>query len=111
MDNIQLLKKEYEIISKLYYKSKNQFRSSILLNRLNELRKQTRLFISDMSQQNKEKLQECSVNLYLSSSSYFTMGHFTKLSMILFGISGRIFGYLECYCIFKDEIEDIFDGL
>lgn len=101
--------KEYNLLNKIFYKSKNQFKSSILLSRLNELRKKTQIFIKNKN--NKIILKNCCINLYIAASNYFIMGHFNRFCLIIFGICGRIYNLIDEIEIYEDEIESIFKDL
>ncbi|WUR04510.1 uncharacterized protein VNE69_09065 [Vairimorpha necatrix] len=111
MNNTASLKREIELTSKLYYKSKNQFKSSIILSRLNEVRKRGKIFLKNNTIKNKELLQCSCINLYISASSNYTLGHFIKFSIVLFGISSRIYTSVQCFSETIDEIDDIFEDL
>ncbi|KAF5140087.1 hypothetical protein AAJ76_600040938 [Vairimorpha ceranae] len=111
MNATQVIKNELALLSKLYYKSKNQFKSSELLNRINEVRKLGNKFQIANSEYIKLRLQNACINLYIAASSYFKMGHFVKFSLLLFGISSRIYSFLEFNFVYKDEIDDIFGDL
>ncbi|KAF9764279.1 hypothetical protein NGRA_0692 [Nosema granulosis] len=89
--HMETLQNEFEILQKIYRNYKNHLKSSILLNRMNEVRKLTLKFISNNSPVLKSKLKEKCLDLYIAVSNIYTMGHYKVLCLVLFGLTSRIY--------------------
>jgi hypothetical protein len=91
MDSIELLKIELNLLSDIYRNYRNHFKSSILIDRINEVRKLTRRFLISNSKLLQSKLMEKCLDLYVSVSNISVMGHYKTLCIVLFSISARIY--------------------
>lgn len=93
--NTAALKNELEILEKIYSNFKNHLKSSILLGRINEVRKVTSRLLTSQNTNLKNKLKECCLNLYVSTSNIYVMGHYKPLCSLLFAISARIYKVID----------------
>lgn len=86
---------ELEILEKIYLNFRNHLKSSILINRMNEVRKLTSRYLNSQCESSKRKLKECCLNLYVAVSNIYVMGHYKPLCSLLFAISSRIYKLVD----------------
>lgn len=92
---MDLLKKEYAILSLLINRTKKEHKNSLIFKKLKHL--------SKLKQP--DKIKNCAMDLYILASSNFDQKHYLGFTYVIMGISARIW-YLTKENL--DEIDDIF---
>lgn len=98
------LDKEIKIAKALIYRLKNQHKSTLMYKRLK--------FLVRMVKKNDKRVPICCENLYLASTANLALGHFVSLSVVILGVSSRIwylFHEKNDISEEEDEIDDIFN--